>query len=116
MVKEIKSDYMSLLPNEDILTKEEIETWRSFVNNLSSKEEDKELFKTMLNDCYKYMLLKLTLRVNNFYPNYCFYLSCLLVYIFFPATQSSSQPSPPPTPSVVFPIDISDAFAALFNS
>jgi hypothetical protein len=43
---------MSLFPNEDILTKE-IESWRSFVDNLSSKE-DRELFKTMLNDCYKY--------------------------------------------------------------
>jgi hypothetical protein len=43
---------MSLFPNEDILTKE-IESWKAFVDSLSSKE-DRELFKTMLNDCYKY--------------------------------------------------------------
>jgi hypothetical protein len=43
---------MSLFPNEAILTKE-IESWKSFANNLSSKE-DRELFEKMLNDCYKY--------------------------------------------------------------
>jgi hypothetical protein len=43
---------MSLFPNEDILTKE-IESWRSFVDSLSSKE-DRDSFKDMLNDCYKY--------------------------------------------------------------
>ena len=43
---------MSLFPNEDILTKE-IESWRSFVDILSSKE-DRDLFNNMLNDCYKY--------------------------------------------------------------
>jgi hypothetical protein len=42
----------SLFPKEDILTKE-IESWRSFVDSLSSKE-DRELFNNMLNDCYKY--------------------------------------------------------------
>ena len=46
-------DYMSLFPNEDVLTKEEIESWRSFVDSLSSSE-DRELFETMLNDCYNY--------------------------------------------------------------
>ena len=46
-------DYMSLFPNEDILTKE-IESWRSFVDSLSSKEEDRDLFNNMINDCYKY--------------------------------------------------------------
>jgi hypothetical protein len=44
---------ISLFPNEDILTKEEIEPWRSFANNLSSKE-DRDLFEKMLNNCYKY--------------------------------------------------------------
>ena len=43
---------MSLFPKEDILTKE-IESWRSFVDSLSSKE-DRDSFKDMLNDCYKY--------------------------------------------------------------
>ena len=44
---------MSLFPNEDILTKEEIESWKSFGDSLPSKE-DRELFGNMLNDCYKY--------------------------------------------------------------
>jgi hypothetical protein len=45
-------DYMSLFPKEDILTKE-IESWKSFGDSMSSKE-DRELFRNMLNDCYKY--------------------------------------------------------------
>jgi len=52
IVKEIVSKDMSLFPNEDILTKE-IESWKCFANNLSSKE-DRELFEKMLNDCYNY--------------------------------------------------------------
>jgi hypothetical protein len=36
---------MSLFPKEDILTKDESESWRSFVDGLSSKEEDRDLFK-----------------------------------------------------------------------
>jgi hypothetical protein len=46
------TDYMSLFPKEDILTKE-IESWSSFIDSLSSKE-DRDSFKDMLNDCYKY--------------------------------------------------------------
>lgn len=34
----------SLFTNEDILTKEEIESWKSFVVSLSSKE-DRQLFE-----------------------------------------------------------------------
>jgi hypothetical protein len=45
-------DDMSLFPKEDILTKE-IESWRSFGDSLSSKE-DRDLFSDMINDCYKY--------------------------------------------------------------
>jgi hypothetical protein len=44
---------MSLFPNEDTLTKEEIESCKSFVDNLSL-EEDRELFEKMLNDYYNY--------------------------------------------------------------
>jgi len=33
-IKEVVSKDMSLFPNEDILTKEEIESWRSFVVSL----------------------------------------------------------------------------------
>jgi len=39
---------------EEIIRKEEIELWKSFVDSLSSTEEDRELFEKMLNDCYKY--------------------------------------------------------------
>ena len=42
---------MSLLPNEDILTKE-IESWKGFADSL--REDDRILFMKMLDDCYKY--------------------------------------------------------------
>jgi len=45
---------MSLLPDEDIVTKE-IESWKGFADSIKS-EEDKNLFLTMLNDCQKYAL------------------------------------------------------------
>jgi len=46
---------MSLFPKEDVLKKEEIESWRRFGDSgLSSKEEDRDLFENMVNDCYKY--------------------------------------------------------------
>jgi hypothetical protein len=45
---------LSLFPKKDILTKEEIESRTSFVVNLSSKEEYREIFRNMLKDCYKY--------------------------------------------------------------
>jgi hypothetical protein len=40
------------IPRRNILIKE-IESWKGFANNLSSKE-DRELYEKMLNDCYKY--------------------------------------------------------------
>jgi hypothetical protein len=40
-----------LFPNEDILTKE-IESWKSYANSLNA--DNRELFMSMLNDCYKY--------------------------------------------------------------
>jgi hypothetical protein len=43
IVKEIISKDMSLFPNEDILTKE-IESWKSFADSLSSKE-DRDVFE-----------------------------------------------------------------------
>ena len=43
MVKELVTNCMSLFPNEYTLTKE-IESWRSFVDNVSSEEEDRDLF------------------------------------------------------------------------
>jgi hypothetical protein len=38
-------------PNEDILTKE-IESWKAFADSLHA--DNRELFMSMLNDCYKY--------------------------------------------------------------
>jgi hypothetical protein len=43
---------MSLLPNEDILSKE-IESWKGFVDTLPA-EEDRKTFMKMLSNCYKY--------------------------------------------------------------
>jgi hypothetical protein len=43
---------LSLFPNEDILTKE-IKSWEGFGDRLYT-EEDKAVFKRILNDCYKY--------------------------------------------------------------
>jgi hypothetical protein len=42
---------MTLFPEEDVLTRE-IESWRGFAESL--RAEDRELFKKMLNDCYRY--------------------------------------------------------------
>jgi hypothetical protein len=44
-------NWMSLFPNEDILTKE-IESWKGYAAGLHA--DNRELFMTMLNDCYKY--------------------------------------------------------------
>ena len=44
---------MSLFPDEDVLTRE-IESWRGFIDNLSSDDDDKAIFTKLLNDCYKY--------------------------------------------------------------
>jgi hypothetical protein len=43
---------LSLFPQNDILTKE-IESWSGFADSLPAKE-DRNLFKKMLNECYKY--------------------------------------------------------------
>jgi hypothetical protein len=43
---------LSLFPNEDILTKE-IKSWEGFGDRLPT-EEDRAVFKRILNDCYKY--------------------------------------------------------------
>ena len=45
---------MSLFPQNDILTKE-IESWSGFADSLQT-EEDRNLFKKMLNECYKYSI------------------------------------------------------------
>lgn len=42
---------MTLLPQEDLLQKE-IESWNNFVFSL--RQEDRKLFKRMLNECYQY--------------------------------------------------------------
>ena len=43
---------MSLFPEEDVLTRE-IETWRGFIEKLST-DEDKVVFTKLLDSCYKY--------------------------------------------------------------
>jgi hypothetical protein len=43
---------LSLFPENDIITKE-IESWSGFADSLKT-EEDRDLFKKMLNECYKY--------------------------------------------------------------
>ena len=50
---------------EDILTKEEIEAWKSVGDSLSSKE-DRELFQNMLNDCYKYAAAYIQITVKEY--------------------------------------------------
>jgi hypothetical protein len=42
---------MGLFPEEDVLTRE-IESWRGFAESL--RAEDRELFRKMLSDCYRY--------------------------------------------------------------
>jgi hypothetical protein len=49
---------MSLIPEEDVLTRE-IETWRGFIDKLPS-DEDKTILTKLLDDCYKY-----SLQMNN---------------------------------------------------
>ena len=49
---------MSLFPDEDVLTKE-IETWRGFIDKLTT-DEDKAILTKLLNDCYKY-----SVAINN---------------------------------------------------
>jgi hypothetical protein len=67
IVKELVNEDMSLFPNEDILTKE-IESWKGFANNLSSKE-DRELFEKMLNDCYN-CAAAINAKANHFQLNH----------------------------------------------
>jgi hypothetical protein len=45
---------MSLFPEEDVLTRE-IETWRGFIEKLSTGE-DKVVFTKLLDSCYKYAI------------------------------------------------------------
>ncbi|HYT43731.1 MAG TPA: hypothetical protein VEP90_15435 [Methylomirabilota bacterium] len=44
---------MSLLPNQDILSKE-IESWKGFADSMPA-DEDRTTFTKMLNECYKYV-------------------------------------------------------------
>jgi hypothetical protein len=43
---------LSLFPQNDIITKE-IESWSGFADNLET-DEDSNLFRKMLKECYKY--------------------------------------------------------------
>jgi hypothetical protein len=55
---------LNLFPYQDILIKEEINHEQVFVVNLSSKEESRELFRNMLNDCYKYAATATTINAK----------------------------------------------------
>jgi hypothetical protein len=44
---------LSLFPNKDDILTGEIESWKGFEDALRT-QEDRVLFKRMLNDCYKY--------------------------------------------------------------
>jgi hypothetical protein len=44
---------LSLFPNKDNILTGEIESWKGFEDALRT-QEDRVLFKRMLNDCYKY--------------------------------------------------------------
>ena len=46
---------MSLFPENDIITKE-VESWSGFADSLHT-DEDRNLFKKMLNECYKYSVV-----------------------------------------------------------
>jgi hypothetical protein len=46
---------LSLFPQNDIITKE-IESWTGFADSLHA-EDDRNLFKKMLNECYKYSVV-----------------------------------------------------------
>ena len=43
---------MSLFPNKDDILTKEIESWKGFADSL--REDDRNLFMKMLDDCYKY--------------------------------------------------------------
>jgi hypothetical protein len=54
----------SLFPNEDILTKEEIQSWKGSANSLHA--DNRELFEKMLNDCYKYAAAYIQITVKEY--------------------------------------------------
>ena len=54
---------MSLFPNKDILTKE-IEPWKGFADSLHV--DNRKLFMSMLNDCYKYAAAYIQITVNEY--------------------------------------------------
>jgi hypothetical protein len=56
---------MSLFPDEDVLTKE-IETWRGFIDKLST-DEDKVVLTKLLDSCHEY-----SVAINNHAQNHLF--------------------------------------------
>jgi hypothetical protein len=67
---------MSLFPDEDVLTKE-IETWRSFIDELPN-DEDKVVLTKLLNDCYKY-----SVAINNHAQEHPFPSESLIMTLLF---------------------------------
>jgi hypothetical protein len=68
---------MSLFPNEDVLTKE-IETWRGFIDKLTS-EEDKAVLTKLLNDCYEYSVAINVHAQTHAFPSESLIMSLLLI-------------------------------------
>ena len=68
---------MSLFPDEDVLTKE-IETWRGFIDKLSS-DEDKVVLTKLLNDCYKYSVAMNNHAQTHPFPSESLIMSLLLI-------------------------------------
>jgi hypothetical protein len=64
---------MSVFPNEDSssnITVQEVESWKSFADSL--KEQARELFNKMLNDCYNTVM---QLMPKSFFQlNHCLWL------------------------------------------
>jgi hypothetical protein len=68
---------MTLLPDEDVLTKE-IETWRGFIDKLPS-DEDKVVLTKLLNDCYKYSVAINNNAQTHPFPSESLIISLLLI-------------------------------------
>jgi hypothetical protein len=58
---------LSLFPDKDDILTKEIGSWIGFADSLET-EEDRNLFRKMLNECYKYSVA-IMIKVNLFQLN-----------------------------------------------
>jgi hypothetical protein len=68
---------MSLFPDEDVLTKE-IETWRGFVEKLST-DEDKVVLTKLLDSCHKYSVAMNVHAQMHAFPSESLIMALLLI-------------------------------------